>query len=48
VIYTGRSEPNLCVVREFDNENDDPEMHFTVYVVEDDEVLIAPVLRGLP
>jgi hypothetical protein len=36
VIYTGPDEPNLCVVRELDTENDDPEMHFTVLVVEDE------------
>jgi hypothetical protein len=34
VIYTGPNEPNLRVVRELDTENDDPEMHFTVLVVE--------------
>jgi hypothetical protein len=34
VIYTGPSEPKLRVVRELDTENDDPEMHFTVLVVE--------------
>jgi hypothetical protein len=35
VIYTGPSEPNLRVVRGLDTENDDPEMHFTVLVVEE-------------
>jgi hypothetical protein len=35
VIYTGPGEPNLRVVRELDTENDDPEMHFTVLVVEE-------------
>ena len=34
VIHTGPDEPNLRVVRELDTENDDPEMHFTVRVVE--------------
>jgi hypothetical protein len=34
VIYTGLNEPNLRVVREHDTQNDDPEMHFTVLVVE--------------
>ena len=34
VIYTRPDEPNLRVVRELDTENDDPEMHFTVLVVE--------------
>jgi hypothetical protein len=34
VIDTGPDEPNLRVVRELDTENDDPEMHFTVLVVE--------------
>jgi hypothetical protein len=34
VIYTGPDEPNLRVVRILDTENDDPEMHFTVLVVE--------------
>jgi hypothetical protein len=34
VIYTGPNEPNLRVVRELDTENDDPEVHFTVLVVE--------------
>jgi hypothetical protein len=34
VIYTGPHEPNLRVARELDTENDDPEMHFTVLVVE--------------
>jgi hypothetical protein len=34
VIYTGPDEPNLRVVRELDTENDDPEMHITVLVVE--------------
>ena len=33
-LYTGPNEPNLRVVRELDTENDDPEMHFTVLVVE--------------
>ena len=35
VIYTGPDEPNLRVVPELDTENDDPEMHFTVVVVEE-------------
>ena len=35
MIYTGPDEPNLRVVRELDTENDDPEMHFTVLVVEE-------------
>jgi hypothetical protein len=34
VIYTGPNEPNLRVVRKLDTENNDPEMHFTVLVVE--------------
>jgi hypothetical protein len=34
VIYTSPDEPNLRVVRELDTENDDPEMHFTVLVVD--------------
>ena len=34
MIHTGPNEPNLRVVRELDTENDDPEMHFTVLVVE--------------
>jgi hypothetical protein len=34
VIHTGPGEPNLRVVRELDTGNDDPEMHFTVLVVE--------------
>jgi hypothetical protein len=34
VIDTGPNEPNLRVVRELDTGNDDPEMHFTVLVVE--------------
>jgi hypothetical protein len=34
LIYTGPDEPNLRVVRILDTENDDPEMHFTVLVVE--------------
>ena len=34
VIYTGPSDPNLRVVREINTENHDPEMHFTVLVVE--------------
>jgi hypothetical protein len=34
VIYTGPNEPNLRVVRELGTANDDPEMHFTVLVVE--------------
>jgi hypothetical protein len=35
VIYTGPTEPNLRVVRELDTENDDPEMHFAVLIVEE-------------
>jgi hypothetical protein len=35
VIYTCPNEPNLRVVRELDTEDDDPEMHFTVLVVEE-------------
>ena len=34
LVYTAPSEPNLRVVRERDTEHDDPEMHFTVLVVE--------------
>jgi hypothetical protein len=34
VIYTGPNEPNLRVVHELDTTSDDPEMHFTVLVVE--------------
>jgi len=34
VIYSGRDEPKLRVVRELDTGNDDREMHFTVLVVE--------------
>jgi hypothetical protein len=35
VIYTGADEPDLRVVREMDRgHDDDPEMHFTVLVVE--------------
>ena len=34
VIYTDPDEPNLRVVHELNTENDDPEMHFTVLVVE--------------
>ena len=34
VIDTGPDEPNLRVVGELDTENDDPELHFTVLVVE--------------
>jgi hypothetical protein len=35
VIYTGPDEPNLRVVDILDTENDDPEMHFKVLVVEE-------------
>jgi hypothetical protein len=34
VSYTGPDEPDLRVIRELDTERDDPEMHFTVLVVE--------------
>ena len=34
VIYTGPNEPNLRVVDVLETESDDPEMHFTVLVVE--------------
>ena len=34
MIHTGPDEPNLRVVDVLDTENDDPEMHFTVLVVE--------------
>jgi hypothetical protein len=34
VIYTGPNEPNLRVVRELDTEKDNPEMQFTVLIVE--------------
>ena len=34
VISTGPNEPNLRVVRELDTENDYPEMHLAVLVVE--------------
>ena len=36
VIYTGTGEPNRRVVRELDTRNDDPEMHFTVLVVDEE------------
>src|SRR5262249_47942326 len=42
----GRAEPERRP--QLDTVNDDPELHFTVLVAEDDEVLIAPVLRRLP
>ena len=35
MIHTGPDEPNLRVVDVLDTENDDPEMHFTVLVVEE-------------
>jgi hypothetical protein len=34
VIYTCPNDPELRVVRILDTDNDDPEMHFTVLVVE--------------
>jgi hypothetical protein len=34
VIHTGPGEPNMRVVREFDTENSDLEMHLTMLVVE--------------
>jgi hypothetical protein len=34
VIYTGPDEPNLRVVDVLETENDDPEMDFTVLVVD--------------
>jgi len=43
VIYTGPDEPNLRVVRELDTENDGPEMHFMVLVVEPFKPDRAPV-----
>jgi hypothetical protein len=36
VIYTGPDEPDLRVVSVLATESDDPEMHFTVLVVEPD------------
>jgi hypothetical protein len=35
LIYTGSDEPDLRVVDVLAAENDDPEMHFTVLVVEE-------------
>jgi hypothetical protein len=35
VILTGPDEPNLRVVDVLATENDDPDMHFTVLVVEE-------------